>query len=103
MVSGDMGSGIAGEQLGWIPQRWFRGSHKADADIALGEHLVGLFGGGYDYCPLGRSPGDSPSTGPVFQGTSWATLAKICAFGLGWGIGTVLFGLGVNRLRMAVG
>jgi L-rhamnose-H+ transport protein len=39
----------------------------------------------------------------VFHATSEATLAKVLVFGFGWGIGSVLFGLGLNRLGLAVG
>jgi len=41
--------------------------------------------------------------GNIIHQTSWPTLAKILIFGFGWGIGNVLFGLGVNRLGFAVG
>lgn len=41
--------------------------------------------------------------GNIIHQTSWPTLAKILIFGFGWGIGNVLFGLGVNRLGLAVG
>jgi len=44
-----------------------------------------------------------PQLGPIFRNTSWLTLTKVLAFGFGWGIGSVLFGLGVSRLGLAVG
>jgi len=44
-----------------------------------------------------------PGLGSIIHQTSWPTLAKILIFGFGWGIGNVLFGLGVNRLGLAVG
>lgn len=44
-----------------------------------------------------------PQMSEVFRATTGATHAKILVFGFGWGIGSVLFGLGVNRLGLAVG
>lgn len=44
-----------------------------------------------------------PQLGAILGGASDATLAKILIFGFGWGVGNILFGLGVNRLGMAVG
>jgi len=39
----------------------------------------------------------------IFLQSSTSVLVKVLLFGLGWGIGSVLFGLGVNRLGLAVG
>jgi len=39
----------------------------------------------------------------VFRGCSSSALLQVILFGLGWGVGSVLFGLGVNRLGLAVG
>ena len=39
----------------------------------------------------------------IFQQSSLSVLVRVVLFGLGWGIGSVLFGLGVNRLGLAVG
>lgn len=44
-----------------------------------------------------------PRLNDVFYATSGATLAKVVVFGFGWGVGSVLFGLGLNRLGLAVG
>ncbi|HVN22216.1 MAG TPA: L-rhamnose/proton symporter RhaT [Dongiaceae bacterium] len=44
-----------------------------------------------------------PQLVQVFQGSSSSTLLQVVLFGLGWGVGSVLFGLGVNRLGLAVG
>lgn len=44
-----------------------------------------------------------PQLGHIFHQTSWSTLTKVLIFGFGWGVGSVLFGLGVNRLGLAVG
>jgi len=44
-----------------------------------------------------------PQLGEVIRSTSGSTLAKVLVFGFGWGVGNILFGLGVNRLGLAVG
>jgi len=43
-----------------------------------------------------------PDLAGVLAGTSGATLARVLLFGFGWGIGNILFGLGVRRLGMAL-
>jgi L-rhamnose-H+ transport protein len=44
-----------------------------------------------------------PSLGEVFQTAPAGALRQVLLFGFGWGIGSVLFGLGVDRLGLAVG
>lgn len=44
-----------------------------------------------------------PNLFGIFQAASWLTLLKVLGFGFGWGIGSVLFGLGVSRMGLAVG
>jgi L-rhamnose-H+ transport protein len=44
-----------------------------------------------------------PNVGGIFGRTSWLTLSKILVFGFGWGIGSVLFGLGIDRLGLGLG
>jgi L-rhamnose-H+ transport protein len=39
----------------------------------------------------------------VLHATSWRDLLTVLGFGAGWGIGSVLFGLGVSRMGLAVG
>ncbi len=39
----------------------------------------------------------------VFNGASFATLARVALFGVAWGAGSALFGLGVARVGMALG
>src|SRR5689334_20787975 len=39
----------------------------------------------------------------VFGGASFATLARVALFGVAWGAGSALFGLGVARVGMALG
>jgi len=44
-----------------------------------------------------------PQLGAIVGGASGPTMAKVLIFGFGWGVGNILFGLGVSRLGMAVG
>jgi L-rhamnose-H+ transport protein len=44
-----------------------------------------------------------PHLGGVFQQASGAVLAKVTLFGFTWGIGAVLFGVGIARLGLALG
>ena len=44
-----------------------------------------------------------PHLDEVFRSSSTTALLEVVLFGLGWGVGSVLFGLGVNRLGLAVG
>lgn len=39
----------------------------------------------------------------VIQDTSWKSIAITLVFGAGWGVGSVLFGLGIRRMGLAVG
>ena len=43
-----------------------------------------------------------PRLGEVLSGASSGSLWRVLLFGLGWGIGSVLFGLGVARMGLAV-
>ncbi len=44
-----------------------------------------------------------PNLGQVLSGASAAAIAMALLFGFGWGVGSVLFGLGVARMGLAVG
>src|SRR6267154_889428 len=44
-----------------------------------------------------------PNVASVYAGASPATLIKVILFGLLWGIGSALFGLGISRVGMALG
>jgi len=44
-----------------------------------------------------------PGLGAVLGDASSAVIWKVLLFGFGWGIGSVLFGLGVTRMGLAVG
>src|SRR5580700_1711511 len=44
-----------------------------------------------------------PNATGVYSGTSPSTLIEVFAFGLLWGVGATLFGLGISRVGMALG
>jgi L-rhamnose-H+ transport protein len=44
-----------------------------------------------------------PSLPTVYAQVSHRVLLRVIVFGIGWGIGSVLFGIGVSRLGLAVG
>lgn len=44
-----------------------------------------------------------PDLGAVLSGASPASIWRVLLFGLGWGVGSVLFGLGIARMGLAVG
>lgn len=44
-----------------------------------------------------------PNLGHVYSSASTSTLGKVILFGLLWGTGATLFGLGINRVGMALG
>ena len=39
----------------------------------------------------------------VYSGVSWTTLLLVFLFSLGWGIGTITFGMGVDYVGIAMG
>ena len=43
-----------------------------------------------------------PHFGEVLRGARGTTLAEVALFGLGWGVGSTLFGLGISRVGMAL-
>jgi len=44
-----------------------------------------------------------PQLGLVYRQAPVSTLAAVALFGLGWGVGATLFGLGIDRVGMALG
>src|SRR6202048_4704960 len=44
-----------------------------------------------------------PTLASVYAGASPSTLINVVLFGLLWGVGATLFGLGISRLGMALG
>jgi L-rhamnose-H+ transport protein len=44
-----------------------------------------------------------PDLGGVLRGASTASIWQVLLFGLGWGVGSVLFGQGIARMGLAVG
>ncbi len=53
--------------------------------------------------PLALALATVPSLGDVYRNSSAATLGWVALFGFGWGLGSILFGLGISRLGMALG
>jgi L-rhamnose-H+ transport protein len=53
--------------------------------------------------PWGTALATVPHLGWVLQQASGTVLAKVTLFGFAWGIGAVLFGLGIDRLGLALG
>lgn len=39
----------------------------------------------------------------VYHDTPWSILVRVAVFGLGWGVGSVFFGLGVEKVGIALG
>src|SRR5437868_15504679 len=44
-----------------------------------------------------------PNVPDIYAGASASTLLKVVLFGLLWGVGATLFGLGISRVGMALG
>jgi L-rhamnose-H+ transport protein len=44
-----------------------------------------------------------PHVGAVYSGASGAILWKVVLFGIAWGVGSTLFGIGISRVGMALG
>ena len=53
--------------------------------------------------PWGLAWAALPHLASVYHETSWRVLIMIAIFGLGWGVGSVFFGLGVVRVGLALG
>jgi L-rhamnose-H+ transport protein len=53
--------------------------------------------------PWGLAWATLPHLASVYHQTPWPILMRIAIFGLGWGIGSVFFGLGVARVGIALG
>ena len=47
--------------------------------------------------------GTVPQVSAVYSGSSTATLWKVVLFGIAWGVGSTLFGIGITRVGMALG
>ncbi len=43
-----------------------------------------------------------PHLAGVYSSASWPTLEKVALFGLAWGVGATLFGLGISRVGLAL-
>lgn len=102
-MSGEIGLGVAGVLLGgflngsWVlPMKRLTGWRWENTWLAFS--ILGLV-----VIPWVVAVATVPQLGAIVGGASGATLAKVLIFGFGWGVGNILFGLGVNRLGIAVG
>lgn len=102
-MTGDIGLGIAGVLVGgflngsWVLPMKRLGQWRWE-NTWLAFSILGLI-----VVPWIVAVATVPELGAILAGASGATLAKVLIFGFGWGVGNILFGLGVNRLGLAVG
>jgi len=102
-VTVDLGWGIGGVLIGgllngsWVlPMKRMKAWKWENAWLLFS--VVGLV-----IIPWAAAVTSVPSLGRVFHETSWLTIGKVSIFGIGWGVGNILFGIGVSRLGLAVG
>lgn len=98
-----LGWGVVGVLLGgvlngtWVlPMKRLRAWHWENSWLVYS--VAGLA-----VAPWAAALATVPQLYDAFHCTSGLSLVKILVFGFGWGIGSVLFGLGVSRLGLAVG
>lgn len=100
---GDIGIGVVGVLVGgllngsWVlPIKRLTGWRWENSWLAFS--ILGLV-----VIPWIVAMATVPQLGAILAAASSPTLAKVLIFGFGWGIGNILFGLGVSRLGVAVG
>ncbi|MCU0228264.1 MAG: hypothetical protein MUF01_11550 [Bryobacterales bacterium] len=102
-MTSDLGTGIAGVLVGGI----FNGSFVAPIKLLkrwswetswLVYTVSGLL-----LIPWIFAFVTIPRLGELYSSASPSTLLTVLGYGFGWGIGSVLFGIGVNRMGLAVG
>src|SRR5712692_10532535 len=96
-----MGTG-SGRSCGYSPRKLCC-AHEADVCMALGKQLAAIRLVGPDHFPLDYYPCYRPKHPRSLLGGSTSTLIKVVSFGLLWGAGATLFGLGISRVGMALG
>ena len=69
----------------------------------MGAHLGDLLLAGHVSLELDRYPSAGPKYLRSVCDFARHDLAVLALFGMGWGLGAVLFGLGMDRLGMALG
>jgi len=57
----------------------------------------------YLVCPWILAVATVPDLWDVYRHVSWSSIVPVVLFGLGWGLGAVSFGLGVDALGLALG
>ncbi|MGH9351223.1 MAG: L-rhamnose/proton symporter RhaT [Terriglobia bacterium] len=102
-MTGSIGWGLAGVLIAGIlngsfvvPMKWMRAWQWENTWLLYS--VVGLL-----IVPLALAFATVPRLPALMALASSATLIKVLLFGFGWGIGSVLFGLGVTRLGLALG
>lgn len=53
--------------------------------------------------PVALAAATTPGLWAIYEAVGWKTVGLVFLFGLGWGVGVVLFGLGAEYLGMALG
>jgi L-rhamnose-H+ transport protein len=79
-----------------LPSKWMRGWSWENYWLifAFSAYLI---------CPWLLALATIPRLADVYRGAPPATVAWVTAFGFGWGIGAVTFGLGVDAIGLALG
>jgi len=99
----DLTYGIAGVLIGGILNGSFVAPMKKMSRWGWENSWLVYSLAGLLVIPWIAAVGTVPNLGAVLSGASSASLWRVLLFGLGWGIGSVLFGLGVARMGLAVG
>ncbi|MEJ5367573.1 MAG: L-rhamnose/proton symporter RhaT [Bryobacteraceae bacterium] len=103
MTAPDVAAGVAGVLIGGL----FNGSFVAPMKLMrrwsweaawLVYSLSGLV-----VIPWLAALATVPGLFGIYAEASTKTLLSVLGYGLGWGVGSVLFGIGVNRMGLAVG
>jgi len=79
-----------------LPSKWMRG-------WAWENYWLIFAFSAYLVCPWLLALATIPRLADVYRGTPPATVLWVTVFGLGWGIGAVTFGLGVDAIGLALG
>jgi L-rhamnose-H+ transport protein len=89
-----LGGGIQGAFV--FPMKFMRNCRWENGWFLFTQFCCLLF-------PLLLAFGTTPGVMDIYQSVGWKTVGLVFFFGLGWGVGVVLFGLGAEFLGMALG
>lgn len=95
--------GIAGVLIGGILNGSFVAPMKKLPDWSWENSWLVYSISGLLVIPWAAAMATVPELGSVLGGAPAASLWSVLLFGLGWGVGSVLFGLGIARMGLAVG